>query len=262
MKAVLGYGVFFLAAYLFFLLITVPADRAFSLVHNRLPAPYNTLTLTGPDGTAWSGRAASATYKGMEVRDIRWSLLPMQLLLGRLAFDLSLGSSEAGFQGEVSFSRQCVIIRQGMVHLPLTLLRDQIAAYGVRLAGTLTVDFRKVRMDEGRILVADGVALWSGAEVVSPQNLKLGDLRMEFVTDDEQIEGVLTDGGGPLAAEGILNLAADGRYRFNASLLSRDPAQPALEDTLRLLGKAGRDGKIHVAHSGMLPQLAARDSGM
>ena len=76
---------------------------------------------------------------------------------------------------------------------------------------------------------------------------------MNVETKDEAVQGVLSDGGGPLSAEGLLTLSADGAYQFSGRFAARGDKD--LEQALRTMGRPGADGKVAVKQSGTLASL-------
>jgi hypothetical protein len=124
------------------------------------------------------------------------------------------------------------------------------------LAGNLSTRMKRVVLKEGRITEADGTMVWSGARVIEPEQVRLGDLKTDWTTEENEVRGVLSDGGGPLHAQGTITLSAEGGYEFNGAFRVRDRAQPALEESLRLFGRPERDGTVRVTLSGSLPELS------
>ena len=85
--------------------------------------------------------------------------------------------------------------------------------------------------------------------------MRLGDLKMTFETGADGVKGILSDGGGPLSAEGLLTLDAEGGYQFNGALAARDPSAKDLKNALNSMGRPDREGKHVIKRSGKLSQL-------
>ena len=81
------------AAYLLFLLITVPAERVVTLLVQHTPE----LNLQSVRGTVLSGGAQRMVLYGLAVGPLDWSLRPWLLLTGRLEYRVEL--RDAVFHG-------------------------------------------------------------------------------------------------------------------------------------------------------------------
>ncbi|MDV7395332.1 type II secretion system protein N, partial [Arthrospira platensis SPKY1] len=71
-------------------------------------------------------------------------------------------------------------------------------------------------------------------------------------TEPAGVRGAIQDQGGPLALDGVLNLAPDGGYRFNGRTTIRDAGDQSLRQALDMLGPADNDGYWTLSFSGVL----------
>ncbi len=256
MKKRIIYTAYALAAYCFFLVWTFPADRACRILLERLPTLKEKVFLSQVDGTVWSGRAAVAVVDGVTLDNFSWTLQPFALLGGHVQVFLRCRIPDGSLQGIVSLGRNDLSVLKFVASIPAAFFDQQTKPFGVGLNGLFSAKLARLVLRNGRIVEADGTMVWSGAQVVEPQLVKLGDLKAQWTTEENgAILGVLSDGGGPLQAQGTFKLSGEGRYDFSGSFRSRDRTQPALLDTLQLFGRPGKDGAVRTSLSGKLPLI-------
>ncbi len=256
MKKWIKYAAYTLAAYCFFLVWTFPADRACLILQERLPVFKEKVSLSQVNGTLWSGRVTMAVIDGIAFNNFSWSLQPLALLKGKIQVLLRCRIPDGSMQGKVSLGRNTISVHTFVASIPAAFFDKQTKPFGVGLNGSLSAKLSQLVIQDGRIDEAEGTVVWSGAQVVEPQLVKLGDLKAQWTTEESgEILGVLSDGGGPLQAQGTLKLTSEGKYDFTGSFRSRDRTQPALLDTLQLFGRPGKDGSIRTALSGELPLI-------
>lgn len=171
MKAKLAWCLAGLCAFVFFLIMYLPASQ----VTNRLPLPAN-VQVYGIDGTLWQGRAQQVRINGLPVDNVRWQLHPLALLTGTVRATLQGGnmrSAEAvSFNGPVStglFSQDRFAASDFTLYLPV----DQVLAQ-VPLPLPVNASGRfKLRINEleyaGRCDTLDGQGSWLNAAVAGTQ---------------------------------------------------------------------------------------------
>ena len=80
-------------------------------------------------------------------------------------------------------------------------------------------------------------------------------MRAKGAPIDEGIVGNIADQGGPLQANGKLVLTDDGKYTLDGEVSVRDPSEATLKNSLNMLGRPDKSGKIKLKRSGDLSQL-------
>lgn len=253
-RQLVGYAVFAFAAYLVFLVWTFPAARAFNLADQRGGIIPEEIWVSGLEGSVWSGTAAEALVGGVQLRKAGWSFKPWALLLGRLQASFRAQVETGELHGVASVSRHGLQLKKVGAKLPAALAAKYWADL-VKLDGTIVVGLDRFSIRDGLIDAVDGRVVWSSARVMEPQQVRLGDLKLEWSTLEDGVQCVLSDGGGPLQAQGTLRLNPEGDYEFKGSFGSRDNSQPTLAQSLRLMGRPDRDGLVAVSLSGQLPPL-------
>jgi len=123
----------------------------------------------------------------------------------------------------------------------------------VAAEGTVAIALRRLALADGVPAEAAGQLVWNGARLTAPQPFDLGDLAVELEpAEGGGLRGTLSDGGGPLAAEGELRLEPDGRYRFEGRLAARAGADSPLGRALAVLGPKHPRGGVRVTGQGRL----------
>jgi general secretion pathway protein N len=242
------------AIYLAGLLINLPAASAYAwLAPLRADAPVP-ISARGLSGTLWNGRAAQLTLGGVPLGQVNWSLAPAALLTGRLAVDWTARKGDAYLSGRAAVIPWGSTRFSGVEgRLPVAELTRFAPPIPLALDGMVSLRLDMLALREGKVTGAAGVLAWQGAKVIAPRPLRLGDLKLELAPDQGGgIAGRLSDAGGPLRAEGDLPLSPDGAYRFQGHLASRDPQQPALAESLAVLGPKSPEGGVRVSLSGRL----------
>lgn len=252
MKQVLAYAVFGLLMYGVFLVAGLPAAWAYTWGKERL----GDITLTGISGTLWDGRARGAQLGQFRVEKLRWDVRPWTLLLGRLGVGMEFNYESQ--PARLTASRHlggALSLRDVELLLPARSLQGLLRLPGVELGGEVDVDLARVGIEQGRIAAAEGGLSWNRAAVVRPVVAQLGGFTVTLETVEGEIKGVLRDQGEAVQAEGLFTMKGDGNYQFTASLVSRDPRQPAIAQGLRLFGEPGPDGRVKINAQGVLPPL-------
>lgn len=252
---------FGLLVYLAVLVFTFPAERAYAHWQASDQAVKG-FALGGISGSVWSGKAAVAVVQGRRLEAVEWRLRPWALLSGQVALDWRVrlpGEADGGYgQGSTAFGLDGSIrIDQLEARLPAQQLAGLAQAGAVRPDGSVSINLHDVRWDGQSLVSAEGRVVWSGAGINIFKPLALGDLAVKLETTDEGVKGLISDGGGPLIAEGLFTVKADGQYQFSGSFGARSGAEGSqdLENALRSMGRPGADGKVRVNQSGTLAAL-------
>jgi len=246
-----------IALYIGFLIVTFPAEQAYSLLKTLTADSKSSLIMKGISGTVWSGKATAAFFSGQKIKALSWDIQPWSLLLGRLQVDLGFRDGDSFLRGSVAKGLTGKIY---LSDLQARLALQNIAAVAklpLDLQGYVSLNLQQLNIEDKKIVVADGTIAWQNAVVNFPTKMSFGDLKLSLSTQDDVIKADLIDGGGPLQAEGILVISADNKYKFTGVFSSRDSKQRSLAQNLRLLGRAGSDGKIKVNKSGSMDDFSS-----
>lgn len=240
--------------FLVFLVATLPAPTAYALIKSKnAEAP---LILNNVEGTVWSGRAGPALIGGQRLDSLAWDINSWALLIGRVQAKIefrngdSFGSANIarGFTGKV-YARDV----EARIDLQRMKLLSQVLPLGMQ--GALLLHLSAFDLDRRSILNAEGTLAWDNAVITVPSRVDFGNLRIALGGEDDNVKATLSDGGGPLQADGILLITRDGNYKFTGNFAVRDASQSMLVQGLQFLGRPGPDGKVSTSNSGHLSSL-------
>lgn len=252
----LRYPLLGLLAYVIFLVLQFPAERAYA--HWQASEHANReIALVGIGGSVWSGRAGVAVFKGQRLEALEWRLRPWALLTGQVALDwrFRLPGDEGYGQGITALGLGGSITFEDLeARFPASLAAALGRLQTLRPAGMVNLNLQNLRWDGQSLAAAHGRVVWQEAEIKLLKPLELGDLVLTLETAEDTVKGILSDAGGPLAAEGLLTLSTDGNYQFSGNFGAREGASD-LEHALRSLGQPGADGRVQVNHTGHLAAL-------
>lgn len=241
-----------LGAYIAFLVSMFPAEAAY-----RWFAP-DELRMTGVSGTLWSGRAALASAADLPLRDLRWQLDALPLLIGQARARFQARLADGVAEAYVRASPGGVVLHDVRLATSLAALAPVVPIGDVR--GRLGVRLDRIEIENQRPTVVVGQA--DIAELTVPtfipggrgEPIGLGDYALRF--EDTNGAGILArfnDTNGPLAVEGTLTLDPEGRYLLEARAAPRPNAPRELVQALELMGgPPGPDGKRPFELSGSL----------
>lgn len=242
------------AAYLLFLLISAPASWAVQFLEERLPG----LRLTATQGTLWSGQAKRLQFQGQTITDLSWRWRPLALLLGRVEYQL-----EADWAGEPAALKVGAGLT-GNTYLadvsarvaPQILLADVLPG-GVVLQGQVIMELEKVELSsQGPLPILYGQIRWPQAEVISPQNYRLGDILLELAPAENKTIGKLLAENGEMHIDGNLELEVMGDYSLLADLRSEGELPVEVKNALNMFAEP-RNGQYRLDLRGNLISLLA-----
>lgn len=263
----LKWAVLALLAYAVMLLLTFPAERAYNTLQQGEPsgqAAIPGLILSRFHGSAWCGSAEQGTIHGQQVAAVSWQVRPWTLLFGGvgLSWQLNTPATAAGSGQESGIVRGeslwnldgSLEIPALEARLPVNQLAEALGMASLRPVGVMAIDLDHLSLLGTELKSINGTIVWQQAGIELMKPLQLGDLRLSLETRTDGILGIISDGGGPLALEGTLQLQPDGRYQFKATAQARgnDDNARQLSAYLNSLGPRGPDGKIRITRTGRL----------
>lgn len=253
MKAVIGYVAFAVLAYIVFLTVTFPADRAYALLQNRMPRGVH---LYDVHGSVWDGGAGVAQIGRYRLAPLHWEYRPAGLLSGRVDVKFSFDAGPNHASAVVGVYRDGDIrLSHVRVHTPAAELVKALRLPIVQVKGDFSARLAALTVENHRLQSLVGTVTWAGAEVTRPRSYVLGGLEADFKTEGGVVKGTLHDKGGPLQLQGLVTVKPDGSYQVNADLKNRDPHQADLTRILRRIGRPGPRGEVTVNYSGKMPAL-------
>ena len=254
-KSGIKYSFLVLSAYLVFLVATMPAGVAYGYWKQKFGGDKVPVVLSDIDGTVWSGKVGKAVVKGNEFNALNWDVHFLTLLLGIMELDFELTVTDGFAKGTAGYSVfGGTYLNNIEAWMPLSQIENIVSLGALKPGGALDVKLANVKIDDNTVVSARGDVAWHGAEMTLFKKLSLGDLQVAFEPNEGGVKGVLKDQGGPLRAEGILQLNPDKNYEFDGAFGTRG-SQPDLQAALTTMGRFDRDGKVKVSLKGNLSQF-------
>jgi len=250
MKKYVYLGLLAVFSYVGFVLAQLPADRAYTYIHEKKLLPFELYQL---DGSAWSGKAGVLKIGKQRIENVDWQLDFSALLMGEIK--LALGRELAGHHVSLVAGRSAggsYSLSSGEQALPMAELESLINPQPFGLKGNAVVELEQINIDGGQLVGLEGNLEWRDAGLGAPLNITVGNFAAEFTTQDDGVHGILKDTSGALKLNGDLMLKPDGSYKLTATLKSRDPKRKDLKQALRMFGTPSPDGQITVSRVGTL----------
>lgn len=238
-----------LLAYALFLLLTMPAAVAWSLVEEDVP-----VNVYGPAGTLWSGTADAVVDGPRRLDAVSWSLHPASLLTlspsatvsGQLPGGSGEGSLEVGPGGTLTLSD---VRAQTTIDAVLAWIRR--GALQPLASGRIELLMPHGVVRNGLLQKADGLLTWTNAAVGPNARFPLGDLALRLQpAEPNGTRGTLTARNGPLTVDGTLDLRPNGDFRLQAQVRPTDPGDPAARRLASLFGLANPSGTTVLTATG------------
>ena len=256
MKSSVRYFGLGLSLYLLFLIALFPAGQAYRFAGGPLSAAAPEMKLAGFDGSVWSGQVEKLVYRDALLGQASWQLSPLSLLFGKASLKALLQSEDGYLQADVNTALTGGDVKLVDLEgrLPVGELTRMAPYLPLVLDGTIALDMPVLVVERGgRILAAEGKAIWHQAAITAPQALSLGDLQLVLRTEDEgRVVGEVSDRGGPLRVAGTVQFSPDATYRFNGTVAAGAEAPPELRQSLGWLGKPDAQGRYQLNYSGKL----------
>jgi len=247
------------AAYLYFLLANIPASTVYALVEKQM-GHNEVLNLQGLSGTVWSGQAAQARIAKLNLGRLDWQLNLFPLLTGKLSLDVLTTGNDSRMQAGIKtgLSGRTLTINNMQGKLPVQLLMPFLYGLPIAVDGQIAAEIKHAEIEQGEKLSVEGKLVWQNAALTAPQAIKFGDLFLAIRPDKNGSKILLSDQGGPLAAEGTVMVKHSGEYKLNIYLAARDKNDAALNNALKLLGRTNSQGKVLVSRTGRLQGWAKK----
>ncbi len=252
MKRYAGYAALLIGAWLVFLLWQLPAAQVAGHVQSSGAMP---LALHQVEGTLWRGSAGTVVAGGQVAGPLNWTFRPLALFTGRIEADIVLTVGEGNRIDAVAGRGLdgAPYLRNARATLPLNELALLAGQPDMGLDGRVGLDLQRVRLDaNGGIAAIEGRADITGAGIGAPVNVTLGNFTVEIETAEQVIRAMIRDREAPLQTDGVIVLNPDGRYRLNATLSVRDPANTQLAQAISMLGRPDRNGRVAISQQGRI----------
>ncbi len=235
------------AAWLLFLVATLPAERVLALVP-ELPG----VAIGRVQGTLWRGEARRLRVQGMEVSALGWRFRWLPLLSGRVEFALRgrLYDKPLRARAGVSFDGT-PLLHDLSGSLPAAELLYRLGVDQVKVAGDLVFSLDEVVFPAEGVPLFSGELRWSPARIEAPLDLLLGTVTLTTEHDETVTRGRLVASGGALGVEADVALEAAGAYRLDARIRRNGQVPQAVNRFLSSFAEY-RDGLYYLEWSDSL----------
>jgi general secretion pathway protein N len=226
----------------------LPARTALGFVGGRL----GPVQLGEVSGTVWKGQADPASINGQPIGTLGWRLHPLALLAARADVDVTLAGDTYNGTGAVSVRRDRTLrVRDLHLTLPANKLQPLLDIPALVFRGDVQVDVDEAELRGGFPTQVKGRAAWKNASVAGSAEAQFGDVLTEFASaPGGGIAGTVTDGGGPLQAQGSYTASLVG-YDADIALRARD-GNPQVLEALHYIGAPQPDGSTRLVIRGRL----------
>jgi general secretion pathway protein N len=237
-----------LLVYLLFMLIGFPAKHGTGFLQQQVDG----LVLETVSGTLFSGRAGRLELKGLDLGPVNWSFRPAALLSGRLEYRLGFsgpliqggGYAGLGLSGSV-YGRE---LDAALQHDPLV---NHFSALPVQTAGEVRVRGVRFKLVDGFPQELNGRVDWTGAKILDPVVLDLGDVALELENADDALSGHISN-SGQTGLSGELSLTPAHDYRLELQLVPGPDTPAEFVDMLASVAEARPGGAYLISDAGRL----------
>jgi general secretion pathway protein N len=236
------------AAYLFILLITLPADHAVKWLEKNAAG----LDLQSVSGTLFYGKAGRLVMRGLGMGPVSWSLRPLPLLLGRLEYRLVL--KDPAFQGESIAGTGLgghIYFHDLRAELKPDYLVNHFSPTPVHISGSMKLLIESMDLVDGFPRELSGHLDWTDAQIVEPVALSLGHVEATLQSEANALVSRVS-GSGETALSGDFSLTQEGDYRLKLLLTPGAGVSPDIVEGLKTFGQARPGGAYLITDSGRL----------
>ena len=241
-KTKIKYVLIFFVAYVFFLITTLPASVAFTIIS----LPQN-IKLTSLSGTVWSGKAKQIKISGIDLGAVKWELHPFHFLLGELSADVQVKNKNQYIKSEINISSSGKIsLEETRFQIELSSLAPLTygmpVSYSGAVSGYLPVSF----FDKNNYVGLNGKVSLSSIELISPQPQYFGNFTVTLRAEKEgATSGIIKNVGGELLVDGELKLTKAGKFNLSAKLSARTK-NSSLDQMLSFFGHKNKSGHVQL----------------
>jgi general secretion pathway protein N len=205
------------------------------------------LRLAEAQGTLWSGNGQLEVHakNGQSIaRQLKWRILPVMLLRGRLTAEVMLGRDGGHFP--VTLSRAGIELANVDLTLPAAAFGlgiPELAALG--FTGELSIHVANLSLSRDSI---HGSALlqWHAAGSTLTTVSPLGDYKIEFEADGERVQYFLSTIEGPLRLDGRGSWTHGSNHVFRGTAFVPDEYTQRLNPLLRLIAIERGEGRFEL----------------
>ena len=210
------------------LIALFPARVAYQWAANPL------ISMSGIQGTVWSGSASQFGTNGVYLSDLSWKIRPLRLFTGRASYAISGTPVSGSFDADISISFGGNVTLQNVAaFVPLQMLEGAINVPGLR--GSASLQFERLELVSGRPAALDGSIDVANLVVPMLSRSSLGGYRAEFFTQNNGIIASVEDTDGVVDLAGRLEVKIDGSYGFLGKVKAKSGTPDSIVSQLKYL---------------------------
>lgn len=227
------------------LLILFPARIAYKWF---VPAE---IQLANIEGSIWQGSAAEASIAGVYLRDLQWRFRPAALFTGAIGYAVEAQPSSGFVECTVNVGITGSVTASDLnASMPLQPLASATRTPG--LAGSLSVQFQRIKLKGGIPVAADGVLEVANLVIPAVHQYPIGGYRAEFFTEESGVVSSVEDVSGMFDIAGTLQVSTDGTYQFLAQLAAKENTPGNVRRQMQFLGSPNERGQHELRLEGKL----------
>lgn len=249
MKKIIMGAFIALILFLAILFALAPAKVATSWIVNSVPG----LSFGHVDGTMWSMKADSVTYRRVKLDNVSLSTSPISLLFGALNSNLNVDDPNIRLASSLNLSTDNYLAEDTQFVINTDYIADLVQLPIRGLQGKVEGKIEKFHWQQKQLIALTGSGEWANAVIeYSNNNLELGNISFE-VAKTENGEGARLDiinNQGVLDLKGFIEVTLDKRFNMKLDTTTSLPAN--IKNWLLSWGREN-NGRIYLEWQGQLP---------
>lgn len=238
-----------LAAYLIFLVATLPANTLFKQLSSQ------GVNATAVDGSIWNGRAQGVRIGVLMLGDVAWDLKLLPLFAAQLAADVKLARPDGTANAEVTASLNGrVVVREAAADLPIEAIVGSGGLPG-GWRGRIHARLSELVLENAWPVAATGTVEVQDLTGPANQPANIGSYRVTFPADAARaghLIGKLEDLDAVIAASGELKLSPGRAYALDILVAARPGAPDVFKQGMQYLGAPDAQGRRPFSVAGTL----------
>ncbi|AVP96656.1 hypothetical protein C7S18_05305 [Ahniella affigens] len=226
---------------------SLPAETAWARVAKQVPA----LRLQGLTGRVWEGQAQGVSVKALPMGSATWRFSPWQALSGVGSGELSLRGGPIELNTNVRAEGHNVTLRALKATVPGTMLEPALDIPSLKLQGRIDIVGDEIQIVDGILKSATGVLTWNDLGVSGLAEARIGNVRVDFAPEGNDIVGTIRDTGGPLAIAGTVRVQGQ---TFHAEV-NLDAREDSVREALLYVGERKPNGGSLLRVDGVIEKL-------
>ena len=251
-KKYIKIAVFFLGAYLFFMVVTLPAK----VIPYFIPENSG-VSVANLNGSLWDGQAGQIAYQREYIfNNVQWSIDWFALLSLSVKLNLSFDNGKNAMSGKgailAGFSGVSVkdVVLDTTADEILRLSKQRVPA---KISGPVSLVIREASQGAPFCGELDAQLNWQNAVVVSDfGSVKLNNPIVDLHCKNGEVIAELTQDSEEIISHATVILKADNFYQLNGSVKGKDKLDPNIKQTLGWIGPKSADGSTSFNFSGRL----------